>query len=639
MGFEINRIDSIIAAIEGKNDLQKIEILLELCNNESNAERATAYAEAALQLARILEIPRLKGEAFLSSGREWKNWGDYLKSIEQLKKALEIFNTLQDRHAVARVKLQLGETYRASKRYDLSVKALHDALDYFLEKGDTLYLAKTYNRLAANSYEVLFINQSGYNPLYFSESDYTELDEIIKRYPKTFAEADSIWAYISKAKKLAGAIKNHELLIKTDIIAASSFMYSGEMQRALEKYDSIISDIHKHELYLELPLVYLNKSRLYNSDLLNIPDSAIALAFKALDLAKQENIKVYEFMAYQLLRANFLEKRDYKKAYLYLELMLDIQEQFNTNALKLKINTERYNYELKERENAFESSKQQLFWILLFFIIFLAASFTFVFILIRKNKRLKMLLNELNEKNTIISEQNQKLSRINTEKDKFFSIIAHDLKSPFASIIGLSELQLDHIKKEDYKDVSLYAELIKQSANKSMSLLINLKTWARSQTGAMGYKPEELNLKELVDENLKLYSENASQKLIELEENISEEQKVIADKDMLSTILRNLIGNSIKFTFPGGKVKIACEDKPEEIVISVSDSGIGIPKEIAANLFKLDKNVGRTGTNGEPSSGLGLLLCSEFTEKHGGKIRVESQEDKGSTFYISLPKH
>jgi PAS domain S-box-containing protein len=244
----------------------------------------------------------------------------------------------------------------------------------------------------------------------------------------------------------------------------------------------------------------------------------------------------------------------------------------------------------------------------------------------RKNAEEKLKTNET------------KLRELNLTKDKFFSIIAHDLRSPFSSIINLSDMLMEAIKaKESFDELGLYAENLSYSSKRAYELLVNLLEWSRSQTGQMQFSPYILGLKSEVAESMELYIDVAKQKSISFEHTIPSRTLVYADKPMLQTILRNLISNAIKFTQPGGHVLINAESTSNEVIVSIKDTGIGIEKEMIKELFILGKDTGRPGTNDEPSTGLGLVLCHDFIEKHGGKIWAESEEGKGSLFRFSIP--
>jgi len=243
--------------------------------------------------------------------------------------------------------------------------------------------------------------------------------------------------------------------------------------------------------------------------------------------------------------------------------------------------------------------------------------------------RVKNHLNLYHAKNEI--------TKINSEKDKFFSIIAHDLRSPLASISGLCELLILMAQSNNTDGLIEYAELIHQASKKSIDLLSNLMAWALAQTGMVDFKPEPVRIAELVNENMLLYFEVASQKSITINISQSIDFELFMDKAMINTVLRNLINNAIKFTYENGKIDMRLELKNDAVKVTISDNGMGMKPELIQDLFKLDKKTGRPGTNGESSTGLGLLLCKEFIEMHGGHIWAESELGKGSNFHFTIP--
>lgn len=242
-------------------------------------------------------------------------------------------------------------------------------------------------------------------------------------------------------------------------------------------------------------------------------------------------------------------------------------------------------------------------------------------------------ITERRQNQIVLENYANKLQQTNAEKDKFFSIIAHDLRSPFNGLLGLTEYMSENVNSLPNNKIQEIADSLRNSTVKVNSLLENLLEWSRMKRGLIGFDPEIQNLTKLADEIISGLEENATNKKITIVNSIPGDILVFADKNMLSGILRNLASNSLKFTLPGGSIQFAASMENDlTIRISISDTGIGMKKEILDNLFRLDVNVSRPGTEGEPSSGLGLLLCKEFVEKHGGKIWAESEEGKGSVF-------
>lgn len=236
-----------------------------------------------------------------------------------------------------------------------------------------------------------------------------------------------------------------------------------------------------------------------------------------------------------------------------------------------------------------------------------------------------------------LKESEVRLRELNATKDKFFSIIAHDLKNPFNAIIGFSNILLEQVQEKDYEGIEEYARIIQNSSQRAMDLLMNLMEWSRSQTGRLEFNPEPIEIVALINEIAEQSNDAARQKSIAILRELPDKTIVYADKAMISTILRNLISNAVKFTNPGGQIVISAKQKQYESIISVHDNGVGINKGSIKKLFRIEESYSTMGTQKEMGTGLGLLLCKEFIEKHGGKIWVESRPDEGSTFYFTIP--
>ena len=245
-----------------------------------------------------------------------------------------------------------------------------------------------------------------------------------------------------------------------------------------------------------------------------------------------------------------------------------------------------------------------------------------------------------------IKQKSEELSKINAEKDKFFSIISHDLRAPFNGFMGFTHILAKDAKALPKKQIQMIASDMNKSATNVFNLLENLLQWARIQQGLIPFVPEVIQLRRMVKQIVELTMHSAISKHIIISNHIQEKTLVFADFQMLKTIISNLIGNAIKFTPKGGRISLsakACADHTIEVI--VKDSGIGISAGIIENLFRIDEKSNRKGTEGESSSGLGLILCKEFVEKHGGKIWVTSDGDSlpdenvgGSTFYFTIPQ-
>jgi signal transduction histidine kinase len=233
---------------------------------------------------------------------------------------------------------------------------------------------------------------------------------------------------------------------------------------------------------------------------------------------------------------------------------------------------------------------------------------------------------------------NQELVKLHLEKDKFLSIIAHDLRGPFNGFLGLTNLMVDDLPGLSQEEIQKMAEGMRDSATSLLLLLENLLEWSRLQRGITSFEPESFVLMPMVTGAMRPVMDLANKKNIEISYDIPAHLEVFADQNMLASTIRNLATNAVKFTNKGGKVHISARSAPvHSVEFSVRDTGMGMNRTMVDDLFRLDVQTSRRGTEDEPSSGLGLLLCKDFIEKHGGKIWVESVEGKGSIFYFTLP--
>jgi len=258
-------------------------------------------------------------------------------------------------------------------------------------------------------------------------------------------------------------------------------------------------------------------------------------------------------------------------------------------------------------------------------------------------KNLRIRLRELEETNIslklLVEQRTSKLIDIVSTNGKFLSIVAHDLRSPFSSIIGILELLKLSLKEFNKEEIEEYINIVYNSANNTLSLLDNLLKWAVSQNKEKNFNPVKINLYELLREEVESIRTSARQKQIAISHSIEPGMNVTADIQMVRTILRNLINNAIKYTNINGEIKINACELNKFVEVTVIDNGIGISAENKRKLFKIDAFHSTPGTHNEKGTGLGLLLCKEFVELHGGSIRIESEAGKGSKFTFTLPHY
>jgi len=279
------------------------------------------------------------------------------------------------------------------------------------------------------------------------------------------------------------------------------------------------------------------------------------------------------------------------------------------------------------------------FYFLEFLLMIVLLGFIYKYLLkIRTNRLLRSQNEKIFLANQKLLESENNLKNLNDTKDKFFSIISHDLKNPFTSLLSISELMADDFKSMDEDEKEKGIKQVHNSAKRIYNLLDNLLTWSRARTESMKFEPVSFELGKVVEENMLLHQEAAKQKNINLQKNELNSARAYGDPVMISTVLRNLLSNAIKFTPKGKLVRVETEDAGSKWKINVIDLGVGMSTENLDKIFQIETKIKTEGTSGEKGTGLGLLICQEFVQKNGGNIHVESIEGKGSTFSFTVPK-
>ena len=245
---------------------------------------------------------------------------------------------------------------------------------------------------------------------------------------------------------------------------------------------------------------------------------------------------------------------------------------------------------------------------------------------------------QVRERTAELEAQKLELAELNASKDKFFSIISHDLRSPFNALLGFAQILSENLERYPLEEIRQKVIYIRTAAERLYALLENLLTWSRIQRGAIEYNPEPLDLAEIAEDNVALFTPNAEQKQIRLHNSIQTQTFVYADYSMLNTVIRNLTSNALKFTSSGDHVTLSAKIAEQLVEIAVTDTGIGISAAVLPTLLRIDTHHTQVGTAGEKGTGLGLVLCKELIEKNGGRLWVESEVGKGSTFRFILPR-
>lgn len=377
-------------------------------------------------------------------------------------------------------------------------------------------------------------------------------------------------------------------------------------------------------------------------------EKAIRNGLLALEQGRESQAREQMLRSYDLLSQAYKEVGDYRSALEYKELGVAIQEliQGEKQERQLLETQNRYLVEKKEseiqrlnllrQERDREIAAQKKFRNILFLVVilvFMTAGLLLVLFLVkqRANRRLRAARKE-------VQQQNEMLQALNHTKDKFFSIISHDLKGPLNSLTSFSRLLIDHTDSMTKEEIQLLASDLDKSVKNLLALLENLLEWSRSQTGAIDFTQETFSLTALLANNQELLKGQAMNKQINIALETPGDLIVRLHKNSINTVVRNLVSNAIKFTGQGGSIRMGITTDASCIKIFVADNGVGMTPEVISKLFRVDSKHTTKGTANEKGTGLGLILCREFVEKNGGKVEVESTPGKGTTFICSFPK-
>lgn len=540
---------------------------------------------------------------------------DYYYGEEFLEKASSLLRNYDFPPLRIYLNKELGYTYWMTGELGKSIEQHQNILTYAKAERIPKLEAEAHTDLAS-----IYANENDFDK---ALSHYQNALETYRRIKSPLPEAECLMA------------------------VADIYLIQNKPERAYENYLAALNilrnlsdaEIQLAKLYNSVAQYYLKK---------NNATRALANLRLANPLAQKSQNQELIQNTYGLLSKAYKELRDYEKALEYSELFKALEdflqkEKNDRSILKMQsrhtINQKQSlidQLELNRIQKDFELEKEKRFKEFLIIMVALIAIILILiltlFILQRKsNKKLK-------EANLKVKAQNDELEDLNATKDKFFSIISHDLKGPLNSLTSFSGLLMNHTSSLSTEEIQMLAKDLDKSLKNLFALLENLLQWSRSQTGNIEFTAEEFDLTEMLNENKKLLDKQAENKKIDIEVKNTKPIKVKAHLNSITTVIRNLLSNAIKFTDEGGQIKMGVVVESNQYVVKIADNGVGMPKDVASKIFRIDTKHSTQGTAKEKGTGLGLILCKEFVEKNGGKIWVKSEEGKGTIFSFSLPK-
>lgn len=363
----------------------------------------------------------------------------------------------------------------------------------------------------------------------------------------------------------------------------------------------------------------------------------------AYEMAKKLNAKWDIQSSSEILSVSYSESNQFDSAYKYLHIskiysdsIFNKEKENHINYINLKnaeYQNEKLNKDKINQQQKLDSKNKQI----ILFTIGLIILFILLIIIILNNKQKRDLNKKLQFQNSEIELKNKELEKLNSTKDLMFRIIAHDLLSPLSTVVSYTDLILKHKKNMNKEEILEIMQKFNVSTNQAYNLLENLLDWAKTQMGEISIYPKPIFIKELVMSVTAIYTMAFNSKDLSFNIDIDEEIQVFADRNMISTVIRNLVSNAIKFTPTGGSISIFTKDKTDNIEIIIADTGVGIEEHDIVKLFDLNPSLTTAGTEGEKGSGIGLMLCKEFVEKANGKIWAESKPGEGTQFHFTLP--
>ncbi|AEE51374.1 tetratricopeptide repeat protein [Haliscomenobacter hydrossis] len=583
-------------------ELNKIQVLLFLSRvyfNRANLPKALELAQTALGLAQKNEVETQLVWAYEELAVNYMALGKYDQAIEQYQKAIQIHKKNNSLRFLAVDVQELGSIFYRMKDWEVAETYYRKALKINTLILDTLGMIQNYSRLGQ-----VALSQN---------------------------RAQSALQFYNQAARLNGILKDSTRLsfVLTDI--GRVWQQQNKQQKALGYFQSALALNQRFSLHNATLNNYIEIARVYAT--LTQVDSAKHYGLLALDFAGQYGSLEQQKLVQQLLSQISAQAGEYQQALVYHQNYFKLHDSIFTNQAQEKLKQEQVGQnvadyqqakEQAERETALLSTRNRLYLALALALLGIILIGGYLFLQLRKTQK------ELRA-------QNQKLQQLNATKDKFFGIIAHDIRSPIIALDGVGEQMAFYLEKQRPEKLVLLAERVDKTAKQLTALLDNLLNWALLQQGVIPYRPTPLNIHHVSSEVLTMFQTNAQAKNIQLESQVPETLEVYADESTLHAILRNLLSNAIKFTPPGGTVSISTEVNEDKVFIKVNDTGTGISAEKLEKLFLIDKS-SEKGTAGERGTGLGLMLVKEFVELNKGKVQVESKINEGSQFIVSLPK-
>ncbi len=650
--------------------------------------QALEYANEALNIAEQLNRPSKVADALSYIGVIYWQMGNFNMALDYHLEANSIYEEIQDNKGIARSNTNLGIIFSNQSHYDRALEYYFKALNIYEQIDDLMGMAVVLNNIGmVYSHQKDFDIAERYHlqslELKQSENDEKAMAFSYNNLAQVYQgknELDKAREFYYKALDIRRELNDKREIANTSGNLGYLFYLLDEheaSERYLQKALGLYSEVDDKS---GLAKTLNSLGKLHHQAGENV--SALNYFNQSLRLARDIGLNRLLMENYGNISGIMASRGDFQNAYRFQQEYIEIRDSIYNEENRRKIYELQFMYDREQKESEIEllrkneqinllsSQRDRLLrnFLIVGVIMVLVSLFLLYnrFLIVRNSNILlekqkaeisesnaqlvelnhslmeqKKMYEELNHKlnlsNKKLKESEKNLMEINATKDKFFSIISHDLRNPFASIVSFSRILKRDILNMSKDELSELALELDKSVLKIDNLLENLLQWSRTQTGKIKYRPEYIALHEIIKDNVNLVQNNARDKNIKLIDSVDDDLAVWADRNMTDTVIRNLLSNALKYTDQGGEIVLNSYVKNHKAYISVKDNGVGIPEENKKKIFQTDSLHSTYGTMDEKGSGLGLLLCKEFVEKQGGEIFFESKLGEGSVFTFSLP--
>lgn len=627
----------------------------------SDPQKALALAQESYDLATQLKYTKGQARSLNIIGICYDEQSDYVRAFDNYETAATLYEALEDPKGLAKTYNNIGILYRYQGNYPLALEYYQKSLLIEEKSGDKYGASKSLNNIG-----VIYFFKEDYDKAldYFEKSllldhelgdrdgigsSLNNIGMVYEKLEKYYIALD----YYTKALKEVVETKNLKSQSNFYQSIGLCYMYLKDYTKAIKNFDISLQIAKKNNYAAQEAYTYIGLTKLYMAK----GDMRAAKRYGLRAYRLSESLKQIENHkeSAALVAKSSAVLGEYKDAYAYEVISRQLSDSiFNEDQIKAITRVEdKYLFE-KEMEKrsllAKEESlkkqalldKQIILRNLSLFLLVISIAVIFFVLKINKQKQAAITLSEKQRKeieaiNLELKRNTRDLKKANTTRDKFFQIIGHDLRSPMIQLVQFAELITSNFKLFPEEKIVSLMDSIGKSTQEALNMLDNLFQWAETQKQKIAFSPESISIKSLIENNMNLAELRAKDKEIRLTATDVYDKDVVADKNIIDTLLRNLISNALKFTPRGGTIDIKNQVVDQQLITSITDSGIGIPKEILPNLFELGNRKTTYGTDNEKGTGVGLNLCNELIKRHKGKIWVESEINKGSTFNFSIP--